>query len=216
MIRSQLLHLAGGVISRSQEAIISNVDISLEAGEIALLTGPNGSGKSTLLTALAGEKFLTSGVLKFGETSRDQISLKDMAKKRSLMLQQDEAIDQLRPCDVLELAEIGSANLQHAKEFVSKIIDSEFREKTLGTLSIGQRTRVFLAAAALQNAEIMLLDEPTAGLDTEAISELSKFLTIHTSNGGAVILATHENSLRSIASKEFVIAEKKLTVKNLS
>ena len=96
MTESPLLQLTDGVITRDRQTLISQVNLTLEPGEIALLTGPNGSGKSTLLTALAGEKFLTAGTLMFGTTSRDQISLKDMVKKRSLMLQQDEAVDQLR------------------------------------------------------------------------------------------------------------------------
>jgi len=216
MTNSSLLQLTDGVITRSDENLISQVNISLEAGEVALLTGPNGSGKSTLLTALAGEKFLTSGSLVFGTTERSQISLKEMAKKRSLMLQQDEAIDQIRAKDVLELADISAAIPAYAKEFISRISVNENRDKTLGSLSIGQRTRVFLAATATQNSQVMLLDEPTAGLDSEAISLLSDFLVAHTKAGGAVLLATHENSLHSIAAKEFVIAEKRLTVENLN
>lgn len=169
-----------------------------------------------MLIALAGEKFLSSGTLSFGQIPRSQISLKEMAKNRSLMLQQDDAIDQLRASDVLELAKIGSVIPQYVKDFVSKIISDDIKDKSLGALSIGQRTRVFLAATALQNAQMMLLDEPTAGLDTEAIMLLSKFLVAHTSNGGAVILATHENSLRDIANRELVISEKLLTIKELS
>lgn len=216
MTNSLLLQLTDGVISRSGETLISQVNISLEAGTVSYLTGPNGSGKSTLLTALAGEKFLASGSLMFGTTQRSQISLPEMAKKRSLMLQQDEAIDQLRAKDVLELADIGSTIPEYAKEFISKISNSELRDKTLGSLSIGQRTRVFLAAIATQNSEVMLLDEPTAGLDLEAISLLSNFLSAHTKAGGAVIVATHENSLRAIAKTEYVISEKEINVKSLS
>jgi ABC-type multidrug transport system ATPase subunit len=216
MINSLLLQLTDGVITRNEETLIVQVNISLEAGEVALLTGPNGSGKSTLLTALAGEKFLSSGSLLFGETKRSQISLKEMSKKRSLMLQQDEAIDQLRASDVLELADIGATIPAHAKEFISKISINELRDKTLGSLSIGQRTRVFLAAIGIQNSEVILLDEPTAGLDWEAISLLSHFLVEHTKAGGAVLIATHENSLRSIAVKEFAISEKRLKVNKLS
>jgi len=62
----------------------------------------------------------------------------------------------------------------------------------------------------------MLLDEPTAGLDSDAILLLSDFLSAHTKAGGAVLLATHENSLRNIALKEFAISEKRLTVNKLS
>jgi ABC-type multidrug transport system ATPase subunit len=216
MTNSLLLQLTDGLIIRSEEILISQVNIKLEAGSVSLLTGPNGSGKSTLLTALAGEKFLSSGSLMFGTTQRSQISLTEMAKKRSLMLQQDEAIDQLRAKDVLELADIGSTIPEYAKEFISKISSAELRNNTLGSLSIGQRTRVFLAAIATQNSEVMLLDEPTAGLDSEAISLLSSFLVSHTEAGGAVLLATHEDSLRAIAKQEYLISEKELILKSIS
>lgn len=216
MTSSPLLQLIDGVIARGQHSLLSQVNVSLNAGELALLTGPNGSGKSTLLTALAGEKFLASGSLSFGASPRSENSVKDMASKRSLMLQQDEAIDTLRAKDVLELADISSAVPQYAQEFASTILSSELIEKTLGELSVGQRTRVFLAATAIQNASIMLLDEPTAGLDVEAVLLLSKFLKSHIANGGAVILATHEENLRSLACKEFVIADERLSVKELS
>jgi ABC-type multidrug transport system ATPase subunit len=215
MTKSPLLHLVDGVITRSQVPLIKQVNMSLEAGEIAILTGPNGSGKSTLLTALAGEKFLTEGSLMFGDTSRDQISLRDMATKRSLMLQQDEAVDQLRASDVLELASISAAVPGYTTEFVSKIFDAELGEKSLGTLSIGQRTRVFLAAAALQNSELMLLDEPTAGLDADGIAVLVEFLVAHSAQSHGVIIATHEYSLNALACKEFVISDGSLSVKLL-
>lgn len=215
MTNSLLLQLTDGVITRNEETLISQVNISLESGTVSLLTGPNGSGKSTLLTALAGEKFLASGPLMFGATQRSQISLTEMAKKRSLMLQQDEAIDQLRARDVLELADIGLTIPVYAQEFISKISINELRDKTLGSLSIGQRTRVFLAAIATQNSEVILLDEPTAGLDLEAISLLSNYLVAHTEAGGSVLLATHEDSLRNIAKQEYLISEKQLVFKLL-
>jgi ABC-type multidrug transport system ATPase subunit len=216
MTESALLNLLNGLITRDQLPLITQVNVSLKAGEIALLTGPNGSGKSTLLTGLAGEKFLTSGTLQFGGVPRDQISLKELARKRSLMLQQDDAIDQLRARDVLELAEISPAIPQYTQEFVSKIFGSALYGKTLGSLSVGQRTRVFLAAAAIQNSEVMLLDEPTAGLDSEGISDLAEFLVSHSSQGHAVLLATHEDNLRSVASKEYFISEGTVSLNNLS
>ncbi len=215
MTESPMLQLLAGVITRDHLPLISQANVSLEAGEIALLTGPNGSGKSTLLTALAGEKFLTSGTLQFGGLLRDQISLKDLSSKRSLMLQQDDAIDQLRVRDVLELADISPEIPQYIQEFVSKILSAELNEKSIGALSIGQRTRVFLAAIVIQNAEIMLLDEPTAGLDSEGISVLAEFLVSHSLQGHAMLIATHEDNLRNIASKKYVITEGTLNVKEL-
>jgi len=215
MTESPLLKLSDGVITRDQSPLISQVNVSLQAGEIALLTGPNGSGKSTLLTALAGEKFLTSGTLQFGTTPRNEVSLKELARKRSLMLQQDDAVDQLQTRDVLELANISPELPQYIHEFVSKILSAELNEKAIGALSIGQRTRVFLAATAIQNAEIMLLDEPTAGLDSDGISVLAEFLVSHSSQRHAVLIATHEDNLRTVASKEYFIAEGKVILEEL-
>jgi ABC-type multidrug transport system ATPase subunit len=209
------LKLSDGVITRDQSPLISQINVSLQAGEIALLTGPNGSGKSTLLTALAGEKFLTSGTLQFGTTPRNEVSLKELVRKRSLMLQQDDAVDQLQTRDVLELANISPELPQYIHEFVSKILSAELNEKAIGALSIGQRTRVFLAATAIQNAEIMLLDEPTAGLDGDGISVFAEFLVSHSSRGHAVLIATHEDNLRTVASKEYFIAEGKVSLKEL-
>lgn len=215
MTKFPLLQISNGVIARDQNHLISHVNFSLHAGEIALLTGPNGSGKSTLLTALAGEKFLTEGALQFGSKLREEISLKEMAKKRSLMLQQDDAVNELRARDVLELVNISSDVPQYAQDFAARIFRNELGEKLLGTLSIGQRTRVFLAAAAIQNTEILLLDEPTAGLDSEGISDLVNFLEAYSSNGHSAILATHEDNLRPLANKECVISGRKLIVKLL-
>ena len=78
MTDTPLLQLIDGVIARGQQTLLSQVNVSLNAGELILLTGPNGSGKSTLLTALAGEKFLASGSLRVGASPRSQISLKEM------------------------------------------------------------------------------------------------------------------------------------------
>lgn len=215
MTKSLLLQLSDGIITRDQLHLISQVNVSLEAGEISLLTGPNGAGKSTLLVALAGEKFLTSGSLQFSGLPREKVSLKELARKRSLMLQQDEAVDQVRVKDVLELADISPAIPGYTQEFVSKIFGSELFGKTLGALSVGQRTRVFLAAAAIQNSEVMLLDEPTAGLDNEGISVLAEFLVNHSSQGHAVLIATHEDHLRKLASEEYVISEGTINLKNV-
>jgi iron complex transport system ATP-binding protein len=215
MTSNPLVQLVDGVIAREENILISGANLSVNPGDFVLLSGPNGAGKSTFLTALAGEKFLTSGTLLFESTPRPEISLKELAQKRSLMLQQDDAVDHLRAKDVLELAAIGSALPNYAQEFVAKVIEVEFREKKLEALSIGQRTRVFLAATVIQNSKLMLLDEPTAGLDVNSISLLSDYLLAHTANGGAVIVATHEDSLRPSAKSELVISEERLTVKTL-
>ena len=73
-----MLKLTSAVVSRGNTELVTDINIEFLAGEINLLTGANGSGKSTLLLALAGEKFLKSGVLEF-----DGVDFQRNSKKRS-------------------------------------------------------------------------------------------------------------------------------------
>lgn len=206
------LKLTDGVVTRSDVALVSEINIELLVGEINLLTGPNGSGKSTLMLALAGEKFLSSGTLELNGTSIANISKWDRRKFRSLMMQKDEAVDQLKVSDVIELMDSDAEKLNHITIFISKMVPKEIMTKIIGELSIGQRTRVFIAAAAAQDAKLMFLDEPTAGLDIDAISELTKFLLDQVKHGYSILIATHDEQLRGIANKEFRIQESKLVL----
>lgn len=209
------LKLTDGVVNRGDVALVSEINIELLVGEVNLLTGPNGSGKSTLMLALAGEKFLSSGTLEIDGTSIANISKWNRRKFRSLMLQKDEAVDQLKVSDVIELMDSDAEKLNHIGIFISKMVPKEIVTKIIGELSIGQRTRVFLAAAAAQDAKLMFLDEPTAGLDVDAVSELSKFLLDQVKFGYSILIATHDEQLRGIANKEFRIQESKLVLGNI-
>jgi ABC-type multidrug transport system ATPase subunit len=212
MSPSPALRLTAGVVTRSEVALISDINIELLVGEINLLTGPNGSGKSTLMLALAGEKFLSTGTLEFNGIAVANITKRDRRKFRSLMLQKDEAIDKLKVSDVIELMDSTAEKLDHISNFVSEMVPKEIVTKIIGELSIGQRTRVFLAATAAQDAKLMFLDEPTAGLDVGAISELTKFLLEQVKHGYSILIATHDEQLRGIANKEFRIQEGKLVL----
>lgn len=215
MSHSPALKLTNGVVTRANRSLVSDINIEFLLGEINLLTGPNGSGKSTLLLALSGEKFLSSGTLELSGIPIAQISKRDQRKNRSLMLQKDEAIDQLKVMDVLELMDSNTQKLAHISKFISRMVPEEIMAKIISELSIGQRTRVFLAGAAAQDAKLMLLDEPTAGLDIQATTQLATFLLEHVKNGYSVLIATHDEHLREIANREFRIHDKKLTLRNL-
>ena len=215
MSHSPALKLTNGVVTRANRTLVSDINIEFLLGEINLLTGPNGSGKSTLLLALSGEKFLSGGTLELSDIPIAQISKRDKRKNRSLMLQKDEAIDQLKVMDVLELMDSNTQKLEHISKFISRMVPEEIMAKIISELSIGQRTRVFLAGAAAQDAKLMLLDEPTAGLDVEAISELKEFLLEQVKHGYSVFIATHDEQLRVIANKEFLIQENKLVLRKI-
>jgi heme exporter protein A len=176
---------------RGERLVFQRLSFTLEAGGALLLTGPNGSGKSSLLRLLAGLLPPLSGALAWdGEPVA-----RDPAAHRA-RLQYLGHLDALKP--VLTVAETlafwaglrgGSAeNCQRALERVrlDHLADWPCRH-----LSAGQKHRLAFARLLASPAVLWLLDEPTTGLDRQAVSDIEDAVAEHRDAGGIVILSTH-------------------------
>lgn len=212
MPNTQILKLTGGLITRDSDPILENVSLEITEGECVVLRGPNGSGKSTLLLALAGEKFLKSGELEFYGRPRNTLSILELAKIRAVMLQADDAIDQLRVSDVLEIASGVQAPHDSISEFISAMVPGELLANQIGNLSVGQRAKVFLAASVMQGSKLILLDEPTAALDDAATEILAKFISDFVARGNSILVATHDERISKIANRTMQITLEKTLV----
>lgn len=204
-----ILELTGGRIERAGRTLLDQVSFQIKSGECIVLSGPNGSGKSTLLMALAGEKFLSEGELKFNGQSIGSFTIKELAEIRSVMLQADEASDQLLASDVLELAAQGKSATESDQEFVSGLVPSQVSNSRILNLSVGQRAKVFLAAAVLQNSDLLILDEPTAALDNETVAALATFISNRISLGKSVLVVTHDERIMKVATRRFAVTDAK-------
>lgn len=204
-----ILELTGGRIERAGRTLLDQVSFQIKSGECIVLSGPNGSGKSTLLMALAGEKFLSEGELKFNGKSIGSFTIKELAEIRSVMLQADEASDQLLASDVLELAAQGKSATESDQEFVSGLVPSQVSNSRILNLSVGQRAKVFLAAAVLQNSDLLILDEPTAALDNETVAALATFISNRISLGKSVLVVTHDERIMKVATRRFAVTDAK-------
>ena len=179
---------------RGERVIFTNLNFSINEGEVLYLKGPNGSGKSTLLRLMAGLLPPTSGAL----TWNNKYINDDERLFRSLIHyvgHQDAIKTGLTVEENLHFwAEMNS----HMKEAgtVQKAL-KEFSLDNLSTLparflSAGQRKRLNLARLSATSAPLWLLDEPSNSLDSDSVKILSRAISEHQQKGGMVAIATHE------------------------
>ncbi|MSR72270.1 MAG: ABC transporter [Opitutia bacterium] len=176
--------------------VFSNVSFEIPVHCRTALIGPNGSGKSTLLKTLAGLIPQYAGEIKlFGSEPR-------LGRSRIAYLAQSPQLNPDFPLQLKRLVQMGTyahhgwfEECHHSDEKVAstlKLLELEdLVDRPVHNLSGGQLQRGLLARAAVQGAEILLLDEPYAALDTKSREIVENFL-FHKDNSFTVIMATHE------------------------
>ena len=184
------LNLENAVIKYGDVTVIKDVSLKANSGEMIFITGSNGSGKSTLIRTIAGLLPLSSGKLTRSE-------------KMSYVPQVEEA-DRDFPASVREIVLTGTQrknklfysreDFKSAEKFMNELKIKDLENRELKTLSGGQLRRVFLARALCGSPELLLLDEPCAGLDIESHKILFGVLEKIISKGCAVIMVTHDDS----------------------
>ncbi len=180
------------VCYRGERRVLNEVDFAVARGGALLLTGANGSGKSSLLRAMAGLLRPTAGTI----TWNDQDIADDLEAHRARVAYVGH-LDALKP--VLSVRENVSFWAQLAGKTDSSAVESALAGFHIGhladlptrILSQGQRRRANLARLLAAPTPLWLLDEPTVGLDTAAISALDTAIGAHRGKGGIVIAASH-------------------------
>ncbi len=172
----------------------------LPAGRRVALLGANGSGKTTLLRCLSGAHRPDSGVVRLaGEPlrhSRDALR----AHRRRVQLVLQDPDDQLFSADVTQDVAFGPLNLgltdDEARARVAEALGllgiAHLAGRATHHLSYGERKRVTIAGAVAMRPAVLLLDEPTAGLDPSGVAEMRVALERLTAQGTTIALATHD------------------------
>ena len=180
--------------------MLSDVDLHVEEGEFVAIAGPNGGGKTTLLRlALGLERPERGRVLLFGEPAR---TFHDRA--RIGYLAQRTRIGVHAPVTVRELVEAGRTPLRplgrvraEDREAVAEAIErvglTQLARRPLTRLSGGQQQRAFIAKALAARPKLLVLDEPTTGVDVEAQEALAALLDrLHNELGVTILYVSHE------------------------
>ncbi len=184
---------------------LKNVSFHMNAGEFVYLVGPSGSGKSTLLKLLSRQEKVTTGSIQIDNILVDKISdpkLYLLRRKMGIVTQEDIFLPQHSAYQNVAFAiEVVEKNpqteivTQRALAALEQVGMLAYKDTLITDLSIGQRKRIAIARALVNNPLVLLADEPTANLDVKSAVEMMKiFLRIHDA-GTSVIIATHDSTM---------------------
>ncbi len=187
--------------------ILHNITIDFKRG-ISLLIGGNGSGKSTLLKTLAGIIPATSGRAFMGSSRVDMLPQREVARRCAILLQNPYAPPEMSVEEVVYAGRFvhggnNAANREAVNQALADAGVEVLRRRKTGTLSGGERRKVFLARALAQESRILLLDEPDAALDAAARDSLRQTLyQLQKNRSLTIVMAVHElNFALDIASE---------------
>ncbi len=177
------------------KSVQEDINLSIDSGGFLCIVGRNGAGKSTLIKTILGLIPPISGSVEFG----DGLKSTDVG-----YLPQQTQIQKDFPASVWEVVLSGCVNRHKmrcffskdeknlAMEMLRKLDISELKKRTYSKLSGGQQQRVLLARALCATSKVLLLDEPVAGLDPTATSEMYKLIKKLNDEGITIIMITHD------------------------
>ncbi len=174
---------------------VDRVSFSVAAGEVYGLLGPNGAGKTTTLRMLLGLLRPTSGFASIGGFR--SVDFPDEVKRRVGLVAANAGLYQyLTPRELLLFfADLYGVSVSDAQAELARLVKllglTDFLDQYCSTLSTGQRQRVNLARALIHRPPVMLLDEPTLGLDVLGTQVITEFIGHVRTEGKAIILCTH-------------------------
>ncbi|MBY8980087.1 MAG: ABC transporter ATP-binding protein [Candidatus Lokiarchaeota archaeon] len=174
---------------------VNGVSFDVHKGEIFGLLGPNGAGKTTTIKLLLGLLEPLEGEISiFGlNPEREEVVMK---KKVGYVSEEALIFKSLTPKDLFNfIASIRRLDANEATNRVSEYLESlgatEYYEQMIATLSHGNKQKMQIVASLLHDPELLILDEPLAGLDAKSVRVVKELLDMHVEKGGAVLFSTH-------------------------
>ncbi len=196
--------------TRGARAVVQNATASLQPGQVAALLGANGGGKSTLLRTLAGLEPTQSGRFLVGDRDLTNAGTESRVPLVAFVPQDPGRTllcDTVRDEILLGPRTLG-CDLAVAAQMLTALDLDHLANRNPRDCSVGERERVAIAAAFALSPELILLDEPTRGMDLAHRAALVLLLREHASRGGCAIVATHDLDLaRACADCRWVLED---------
>lgn len=180
-------------ITRGERRLFSNLDLTLSAGEAAVLVGRNGAGKTSLLRAVAGLLRPAEGTIAFEDATGPLEADAARAEQLHLLGHQDGLKSSRTAWEELRFQTLWTGGTEEsaraaAKRFdLMRLLDLEVRR-----LSAGQRRRLALARLAASPRALWLLDEPMAPLDAGQRAAFGEVMAEHLAGGGMILASVHD------------------------
>jgi ABC-type Mn2+/Zn2+ transport system ATPase subunit len=213
-VSSASLYAKALSIGYTDEVIVNNIDLNLQAGQSLALIGTNGSGKSTLLKTLVGLLPPLDGELTLlGETPQQNTRhLAYLSQFHSsgfiLPLCAVDVVRMGRYADHGLLGKLTSEDEDLVQLSLKRMGMEQHVNKPLRSLSGGQQQRVYIAQALARHAEVLVMDEPTSGLDAGAHEIYKQALTDEMQRGASIVVATHDIQEALECSQTLLLARK--------
>lgn len=183
-------------------AILDDVSLDVQTGEVLALVGPNGAGKSTLLSVLSGDRKPDSGTVTIDGRDVGGIRHAELARLRAVLTQENSVSFPFRVSEVVAMGRSPWARSVESRDDVAVVNEAldvtdvvELGERRYTTLSGGEKARVSLARVLAQHTPVVFLDEPTAALDLRHQEDVMRVARSMAVDGRAVVVVLHDLSL---------------------
>ena len=189
---------------------LSDVDFSVEQGEICVIVGPSGAGKPPLLNILGGMDSATTGHIFLDGNDISQYNEKQLTAYRrhdvGFVFQFYNLVPNLTALENVELANMLSKNPRNAQEVLTSVGLGDRMQNFPAQLSGGEQQRVAIARALAKNPKLLLCDEPTGALDYNTGKQILQLLQdAARKDGMTVIIITHNSALTAMADRVVTI-----------
>ena len=199
---------------------LKGVDLEVEEGDFFALLGSNGAGKSTTIGIISGLINKTAGQVRIFDTDIDT----DPAKAKSYLglVPQEFNFNQFEPLIEILINQAGYYGIsrklayQRAEKYLQQLELWDKRYEMARELSGGMKRRLMIARALVHNPRLLILDEPTAGVDIEIRRSMWKFLTELNQQGVTIILTTHYLEEAESLCKNIAIIDHGITIEHSS
>lgn len=187
--------------------ILDSISLEMESGKIYGIQGKNGSGKTMLMKAICGLIRPTSGEVWInGERLGDKY---DFPMDTGALIENPGFLRNYNAFDNLKfLAEInGKANKEDIENILNEVGLKEVGNKKYKKFSLGMKQKLGIAAALLENPDLIILDEPTNALDEESVHKLRNILVKRKEQGALIIVSSHDKEELEILSDKIIKME---------
>ena len=176
-------------VTRGGNEVLRDLDFDVRTGQVTGLLGPSGCGKTTLMRSIVGVQRITSGAVEVFGSAAGDASLRD---RIGYVTQQPSVYDDLTVAENLRFfARILGVASARVEECIETVALGDYGDRIVSRLSGGQRSRVSLAVALLGEPSMLVLDEPTVGLDPVLRVELWETFHRLAAAGAGVLVSSH-------------------------
>jgi len=212
-----MLSLEHITVAFDGKAILKDINLTIEKGEVLAVIGPSGAGKSTLIKTMNGLVTPNEGKVVFEGLTMNAKNASAIRQKETMVFQQFELFPHLSVLENITLAPVTLHHLtkEQAKEKALSLLKEvgllEKKDAKPNLLSGGEKQRVAIARALAMDPEMVLFDEPTSALDPEMVGEVLDVIARLAKAGMTMVIVTHEMSFaKKIASRVLFIDDTRI------